>query len=447
MDGNLFQKLYGTATVLRHCRAQRSIPFLRTGELYALRDKRLRATVRYAAAYVPFYRAWFERNKIAPHDIRSVKDLGLLPLIDKQAVHRDPSQFVSTSELGQKSIPFLTSGTTGMRLRIHHDRRSLLENIAYGERERAVVQKCCGKSIGYRELYIGYSAWTIAKVWRFYEQATLLPFKPKRAFISVLQPVERIAQLINDFRPDVILGWGSFLELLFRQVHSRRIALHRPRVINYGADAITPEGKELIEQEFQITVLSHYAAVECFKIGFFCEQSRRFHLHEDLCHLRVVDTQGHELPTGTKGQVILSNFVNRGTVLLNYALGDLAAAAEELCACGRTLALLSNLEGRVEDVVWLPNGTFVHPRIIWSVFRGRNEVLRYQLIQHEALRFELKLLTSSRHAFEATVRDITSELQHLLGPSAAIEAHFADELAEPSEGKFRSVRSYCKPAG
>ena len=45
--------------------------------------------------------------------------------------------------------------------------------------------------------------------------------------------------------------------------------------------------------------------------------------------------------------MVISNLVNRGAVLLNYRLGDVASLSTGKCSCGRILLMLSELEGRV----------------------------------------------------------------------------------------------------
>lgn len=52
MLGDLFDKLYGNSIVLANLRGQRRIPFLPEEEIDALREKRLREMVRYAAEKV-----------------------------------------------------------------------------------------------------------------------------------------------------------------------------------------------------------------------------------------------------------------------------------------------------------------------------------------------------------------------------------------------------------
>jgi len=438
-------KLYGNAVVLRNLYQQRHIPYLPEGKLFELRGSRLQRIIHYAAKTVPYYQKLFSLKKIDPRDIRTVEDLDRLPLITKEMVRQDPSQFVSTSRKGRSSILFLTSGSTGTPLHIYHDRASLLANIAFGERERDVMAKLCGKSFRYKIAAILYSGSTTEKVQNFYRQWTFIPVRPGQFTFSVLNPFEDIVKGIDQLRPDILIGYGSYLETFFRTLALRKVPMHPPKVLVYVAEAMTAEGRTFIEEEFGIPVLSQYNAMEAFKIGFLCEERKGFHIHEDLCHIRIIDTNGEKVTNGEKGEIVISNFVNHGTVLLNYRLGDVGSLSKEKCPCGRTLPLLSELEGRLEDTVFLPDGRFIHPRAIWVVIKKIEGVLKYQLIQFEPKRFELRLVTVDRGIYPLVAGRILDALKNLLGSSVTIESRCLEELRPQKGEKFRAVLSLCKP--
>lgn len=441
---DFLSKVYGNTIVFANLYRQRCIPYLSEEKVHVLRDTRLKKIVRYAAETVPFYRDLFQREKIDPRGIRTVEDLDYLPLIDKDMVRKNPYLFVSTSMYGRKSIRLVTSGSTGRPLTIFHDRYSLIANIAFGERERDVISRFCGRGFDYRELYINYPICTLHKVWDFYRQRTFIPFRPERLTLSVLEPVERIVEEINRFCPNVIISYGSYIETLFRVLALRGIRMYLPKILIYGGDSMTGEGRSFIEEKFGVPVLSSYDAVEALKIGFFCEERRGFHLHEDLCHVKIVDETGKKVANGERGEVVISNLVNRGTVLLNYRLGDIASISIERCPCGRTLTLLSDLDGRMEDIIFLPNGEFVHPRAVWGVFKDRNEVLQYQLVQLEPERFELRLVTVDSETYQRVVGRIIVDLHNLFGESVIIEPGFYKVLERQDGGKFRPVMSFYK---
>jgi hypothetical protein len=77
--------------------------------------------------------------------------------------------------------------------------------------------------------------------------------------------------------------------------------------------------------------------------------------------------------------------------------------------------------------------------------RRAQDALRFQLVQHDAERFELKILTRDRQTYALRIDDILAKVRSPLGDSVRIEAHFAEELAHHT-GKFRTVISHYRPA-
>lgn len=442
MDGSFFAKAYGSAVIAMTMVGQRRIPYLPEEQLREMRDKRVRWMVRYAAETVPFYRDFFRSERIDPGEIQCAEDLDRFPLIDKQVVREQPERFVSTSRWGRTALPFPTTGSTGAPLTVFHDRYSLLANAAYSEREREAVRRVVGRGLNHRAISIDYSTSTGHLSRGFLRENTFLPIGAKRTSLSLLEPMERIVAAINECRPVVISSYGSYLELLFKTIATQGIPMHLPKVLVYASDVMTDGGKHLIEEDLGVTVLSKYNAVEAFKIGFSCEERTGFHLHDGLTHVKIVDADGQRVAKGEKGEVVISNLINRGTVLLNYRLGDVASATDERCPCGRTLPLLASLEGRIEDIIHLPDGRFVHPRLVCGVLENRAEVVQYQLIQHEPDVFEFRLATVDRAAFERIIGDILIDLRGLLGQSVTIEAMHYEKLKPHGAGrKFRPVLS------
>ena len=77
------------------------------------------------------------------------------------------------------------------------------------------------------------------------------------------------------------------------------------------------------------------------------------------------------MPDGEPGRLVITNLVNRGSVLLNYPIGDLGSVGPADCACGRTFRMLSELEGRVEDMLALPDGRVRAPARGLAGVQGR----------------------------------------------------------------------------
>jgi phenylacetate-CoA ligase len=431
--------LVGNAVVFATLPGQRAFVRAPRARIEAARDRNVRRMVRFAAAHVPHYRDLFPREHIDPREIRTAADLVRLPVLAKDEVRRAPMRFVPDTWHGRMALPFYTSGSTGERTLIHHDRRSLFENIAYSEREREVTAGFVGQPLGYREAVLRYPGATGDKVRSFYAQWTWLPGRPNRRPLSVLRSVEENAASLAEFQPHLVSCYGSYLEALHRAALAGRIPFYTPRVLVYTAEPVLPAVRAEIERAYGVPVVSAYNAVEAFKMAFHCERRDGFHVHEDLCHLRILDAAGADAAPGVEGDVVISNLVNRGTVRLNYRLGDRAALADEACACGRTLGRLREIDGRAEDLLALPNGRLVHPRGVWAIVKTRLEVRQYQLVQVAPAEVVMHLVTADDASFHAVEGEVAHELGVLLGPDVAVRVVRSAAVPRTAAGKVRMV--------
>jgi phenylacetate-CoA ligase len=440
MNNSILKKMEGSLVIAANLLGQRAVPFWPRERLDSVRDRRIRSMVRHAAKTVPYYRDLFAREHLDPREIRNAADLDRLPILDRELVRANPRLFLSESREAHGALSFMTSGSTGTPAEIFHDRHSLLANIPYGERERDPINKSCG-SFRPKELYIGYETSTFKKVIRFYKENALMPVRPQRRVVSLQEPIESIAAILNRERPDVLVGYGGWIDLFFKTIAARAMEFHLPKMVIYMGEALPPGARDFIEQKFDIPILTRYNAVEAFKIGFFCEHRTGFHIHEDLCYLRIVGPDGSNLAPGIQGRIVISNLVNKASVLLNYPIGDMAAFVEGACACRRSFRLISELEGRVEDIVQLADGNFVHPRSVWQVLKGIPDIIQYQLIQEDWRQFELTLVTKDEAAFQRVQECVLPGLKQLLGPDAILTASYKTNILCSPGTKYRAVIS------
>jgi phenylacetate-CoA ligase len=439
MAGSTLKRARGTLTILRELPRQHRVPFLPAERVRELRDARVRSLLRYAADTVPHYRELLRAERIEPHALRSAEDLARLPFVEKRQLQDDPGRFVSRSPLARDPVVLVTSGSTGTPVTVARDRRSLLAMVAYSERERAIEVRFCGRRYGYVAAQLYNPGGNVRRVQDSLSATSFRPFRPRLHPLSIADPLERTAEKIARIRPIVLHGYGTYLELLFRALAGGQVSFPLPRVVFYAGDRISSEGRRLIRDSFDVPVLSRYAAAEAIRIGFFCELGRGFHLHEDLCHLTVVDRDGRPAEPGDVGEVVVTDLLNRASVLINYRLGDLAALSEEPCPCGRSSRVLTDLQGRTSDIVRLTDETFVHPLLIEGpVRRNGPGVLRFQVVQETPDRFRLKLVTVDDAAYLHASTAVVKALQKVLhGATVEVERHA--ELAAGPSGKFRSV--------
>lgn len=322
------------------------------------------------------------------------------------------------------------------------DPRSLVLGDAFRERGRVSVEGVVGKRGRFRQMAIGSPLTSDADVARELRRLSLVPaIRTDNRSLSMFDPPAHNVDLINAFQPDLVTSCGSYLEALFIYLYETGRPFHRPAAVRYGADVLSERGRALISGHFGIPVLSTYGAIESFQIGFECDEHVGFHLNVDLHPLRIVDADGADVATGESGQVIVSDLANRGTVLINYRLGDIASRLVSPCPCGRTLPLLSFLEGRADDWLDLASGERVHPQAIRRLFAVEHEVWSYQVVQRRSDAFDVAVVATGDADVHPLRARLASSFRERFGAETVTDIAFVDSLPRTRSGKVRPVIS------
>ena len=426
---------YGTQRLI-----QQRYPFRSPAAIERAQRRRIREMVGYAHRFVPYYRETMSRLGIRPEDIVTAAGLGQLPRIEREQLQRDPLYFVSEELPLERYLMLQTGGSSGEPLTVMRG-PVRADQLGHHERGRAVERRLSRRPRGARLLNIS-SPLAPASILRRQFGEQLLPpsfLATKRLDLSLTDPVARALDAMNEFRPDVVISYGSYLEELFQHARRSGVGFHRPALVVYHSDALSEPARRMISEKLGIEVLTYYSAVEAPAIGFECEEHRGLHLNHDLYPLRIVDESGEELPDGESGEVVVSNLVYRGTVLLNYRLGDVAAKLPGACPCGRSLPLLSFLEGRVGDWVSTPEGGRVHPQLVRIQFTEENEVWSYQVVQRAPSRFSIAVVAAPGCDRAALETRLAAKFGAVFGEETTVDVSFVDTIPRTARGKVRTV--------
>jgi phenylacetate-CoA ligase len=439
----LTTRLFWSVYLAYHMLGQARLPFKSLEMIKRIQARRVRAMVDHAYWTVPYYRETMDRLGLKVEDFHSTEDLAKLPLIEPHQLQRDPDYFTSNAQPIRRYLRLRTAGSTGDPRSVYHTPEAILQNAAHGERERCIITSLIGKRFGYRETVIASPNCTAHKLQRFSQSRALFPdrLRINRQYISLMDPVEENIRLINDFQPDVIQSYGSYLGILFSYLADTGESFHRPKVITFSSDGLPDSIRQLIQGRFGILVFSTYQANEALKIGFECENHLGLHLNVDLYPVRIIDTSGQDLPRGETGEVVVSNLVNPATVLLNYRLEDLAALLPGECPCGRSLPILSFPPGRSDDLILLPSGAIIHPQAVRTIFVVEEQVWQYQIVQNSSIHFSIKIVASRTADRQKLKARITAKFAERFGNEVKTDISFVDSIDRTISGKFRPVIS------
>ncbi len=439
-------RVYRTAFTVWEARHESSLPYWPLERVTAIQSRRLSTIVRHAYQEVPFYREAMERLRLRPEDIRTAEDLAHLPVVTSEDVLHAPEAFRPRGLRHEQCLRIDSSGTSGRRKPIHHDATSLFLSLAHGQRQRSVLRPFTGRATSYREMHAARAGGVHHQIRTFYESHSVrLPgVELTRAYLPLVNvTLAQQVELINRFRPTVLRGYGSQLGSLFRRVAGNGLRIERPKVVVYGADRMPSSERRLIEDEFEIPVLSTYQAVEALRIGFQCEERQGFHLFVDDVAVRVVDGEGRDVSPGERGHLLLSNLTNRATVLLNYRLGDIVRSSTRPCACGRTLPTIESIEGRSDDLLLLPSGEEVHSLAVLERLQAVPGIVQVQLVQEDRDRFELRCVPDPGTARAQAAEALVGALSASLGMPARARVRWMERIPPDASGKTKAVVSRC----
>ena len=109
------------------------------------------------------------------------------------------------------------------------------------------------------------------------------------------------------------------------------------------------------------------------------------HLWEDHFLMEIVAPEtGDPLPTGARGELVLTTLMREAMPILRYRTRDITAIREEPCACGRTHRRLERITGRADDML-IVRGVNFYPQQIERILMGIPGVGRNYLIVLDGL--------------------------------------------------------------
>jgi putative adenylate-forming enzyme len=166
-------------------------------------------------------------------------------------------------------------------------------------------------------------------------------------FYDLLQSLEQHILHLNQFPPQVLVAPASILQFLAQAQVERKLNINPQRIINV-AEVLESDVAAQIEKAFSQQVHQIYQATEGF-LAYTCEQGN-LHLNESYIHIEKnwLDVEKKRF------QPIITDFTRSTQLILRYELNDILRVADQPCSCGNVETCISAIEGRADEVFWLP---------------------------------------------------------------------------------------------
>jgi phenylacetate-CoA ligase len=410
-------------------------------EISALQLDRLCWSLAHAYQNVAHYRRSFDSAGVHPSDLRELADLARFPFLLK-------SDLRAQYPFGMFAVPreqvvriHASSGTTGQPTVVGYTRKdvdtwaSLMARSIYaaGGRPGDIVHIAYGYGLFTGGLGAHYGAERLG--------CSVVPLSGGQT--------ERQAQLIIDFKPDIIMVTPSYMltiaeELERRGVSGRDCPL---RIGIFGAEPWSEAMRQEIEQRVGLAAVDIYGLSEVMGPGVASEcleTKDGLVLWEDHFYPEIIDPEtGAVLPDGTEGELVLTSLTKEALPVIRYRTRD---RTRLLPPTARAMRRLARINGRTDDMLII-RGVNVFPSQLEELILKSGTFSPAYLIEIERER-HLDRLTLNVEWARASAAGIAAEkaaasaLAHHVKSSVGISVHvriLAPNTLERSVGKARRV--------
>ncbi|MFI9554390.1 phenylacetate--CoA ligase PaaK [Nonomuraea endophytica] len=404
-------------------------------ELAALQLERLQWTLNHAYQNVPFYRHKFDEHGVHPRDCKELADLARFPFTTKQDL-RDTYPF------GMFAVPreqvvrvHASSGTTGKPTVVGYTRRDIdtwsgvmARSIrAAGGRPGHIVHVAYGYGLFTGGLGAHYGAERLG--------CTVVPVS------GGMTP--RQVQLINDFRPEVIMVTPSYMLALLDEFEAQGLD---PRASSlkvgiFGAEPWTEEMRREIEERFDLHAVDIYGLSEVMGPGVAqeCVETKDgLHVWEDHFYPETVDPFTGAVADA--GELVFTSLTKQALPIIRYRTRDLTRL---LPGTARpAFRRMEKVTGRTDDMIIL-RGVNVFPTQIEEIVLrtpGLSPHFQVHLTRPERLDV-MTVKVEARPGFEGrqeAAAALRGAVKDTVGVSVEVEI-VESETLERSVGKLKRV--------
>ena len=409
--------------------------------LESIQLKRLQALVTRVYATVPYYRKKMEDAGVTPGDIKTLKDLSRLPFTTKEDLRKNYPFGLFTVPMEQVVRVHASSGTTGQSTVVGYTARDIRiwselmtrALTAAGAHRGDMVQNAYGYGLFTGGLGAHYGTENLG--------ATVIPISGGNT--------QRQIMIMRDFGSTVITCTPSYAlniaEVMAEQgVDPTSLPL---RIGVLGAEPWSEEIRQEIEKKLDIKAMDIYGLSEVLGPGVAAEcieEQNGLHIGEDHFLPEIIDPDTGEIKTqGETGELVFTSLTKEAFPVIRYRTRDISSLNYVPCTCGRTLARMSKIKGRTDDMLII-RGVNVFPLQVEKVLMGVKGIEpHYQIIVNREgsldtmevqVEVSEKIFSDAVKSLENMSKQLREDIKNILGVSCRVK------LVEPktimrSEGK------------
>ena len=419
---------------------QKDIEYASRDEIAALQLGRMRKSLAHSYANVAHYKQAFDAAGVHPGDLETLADLAKFPFTGKEDLRQNYPFGMFAVPMDQVARIHASSGTTGKPTVVGYTKGDI---SIWAELVGRSIRAAGGKPGDIVHIAYGYGLFTGGLGAHYGAEqmgCTVIPISGGGT--------ERQVQLIQDFKPDIIMSTPSYLltiadEFARQGLDPARTSL---RIGIHGAEPWSEAMRQDIETRFAIDAVDIYGLSEVMGPGVAneCVETKDGpHIWEDHFYPEIIDpVSGEVMPDGEEGELVFTSLTREAMPVIRYRTRDMTRL---LPGTARTMRRMGRIRGRSDDMMII-RGVNVFPTQIEELIL-QNECLapHYQIeIRRQGNMDELTVCIEilPKHAAEepraAAARDLIRHIKSMIGISVKIKMLDPGGI-ERSEGKARRV--------
>ncbi|MET3443794.1 phenylacetate-CoA ligase [Variovorax paradoxus] len=412
-------------------------------EITALQITRLRATLQRAYDNVPHYRKAFDAKGVHPQDLKSLADLSKFPFTVKTDL-RDNYPF------GMFAVPrtqvariHASSGTTGKPTVVGY---TLKDIDTWADLVARSIRAAGGRPGDMVHVSYGYGLFT---------GGLGAHYGAERAGCTVIPmsggQTEKQVQLIQDFKPDIIMVTPSYMQVIIEQFERQGLSAKDSslKIGIFGAEPWTEAMRRDIEGKAGLDAVDIYGLSEVMGPGVAseCVESKDGPvIWEDHFYPEIIDPDTGELKAdGEEGELVFTSLSKEAMPIVRYRTRDLTRL---LPPTSRSFRRMGKIVGRSDDMMII-RGVNVFPTQVEEIVLAHERLSGlYQVhVRREGLLDEVEVhceLDHSNAAVDEAQRQaiagwVQDRVKTLIGISTTVRVFDPDSIERTQTGKARRV--------
>ena len=246
--------------------------------------------------------------------------------------------------------------------------------------------------------------------------------------------LERMYAAIIEKKPRCLMSYSSTLVELARYISVNHIDEKFDSlvsVITIG-EGLSQENKLFLEKLFNCRVYRRYSDMELGIMAQDCNDGNGYKLNWGSFYFECVKLDKDEpADYGEVGRIVVTDLFNYAFPLIRYDTGDLGIMTK----FEDGVPILSDIYGRVRDIVYTVDGSMIAPAKITVSMWGIKGVKQWQFIQKDENEYVIKLNCSDT----VDIDTIIHIFKGILGDTANIIPEYVDEIPCLASTKRRAV--------